>query len=128
MGGLLLVETSTQVVASILGKAYETSDYLHLEVWERHLPRRLAILSMGLYYNLRMGLQHVVYGAVFPVRVGQVLLDESQVAAQDCEVAVPHDLLQGVDVHARPEGPEGEGAAKGVGMAILDAGTFGDAF
>ncbi len=34
---------------------------------------------------------------------------------------MPHDPLQGVDIHSRSQAPEGEGATKGVGVAMLYA-------
>jgi hypothetical protein len=48
-------------------------------------------------------LKHIIHRPMLLVCVLQVPLDQGQVAAQHRRVAVPHDLLQGIDVHARAQ-------------------------
>lgn len=67
------------------------------------------------------GLEQIVYGSVLTVRVGQILLDQGQITPQDAQVAVAHDLLQGVDVYPGPQAPQREGAPEGVRVAVLNA-------
>jgi len=61
--------------------------------------------------------QHIIHGAMTAMRLLEIGLNQGQIALQGRQISVAHYLLQGIDVHPRPQTPQGAGAAETVGTA-----------
>lgn len=80
----------------------------------------------------RCGIKHanastavqIINGAMLTVRLPQIIIDQRQVACQDLQVGMSHDPLQSIDVHPGTQAPQGKGAAKGMGMTVINVCGF----
>lgn len=62
--------------------------------------------------------QHAIHSPVLPVRLLQILINQSKIATQNLQIGMPHELLQRIDVHTAAQRPESKRATEGVGVAV----------